>query len=1553
MKMKTILFLSILLYVGLVRSEEHAPQWRMIGSSNASETKMESTSAQGFSLEIRRTSDEGKVNSQVCLTVDKDVSADDCFVFACAVEETVPCEISFVASLKNEDDVSAKFGKKIKLKKMDSHTYFFRLADAFGIQQKAIRLWQLKVGVQLLSDKLQAANAITFSDIKIVTPEEMKSITAEILFEQTPSVTKENSAWNMIVPGEGATYSLNSVSQQEFLVSLKRNEEEAPAAVQICTNIDKVMHSQSHLMFTCRGYNDNPVTMQILLSYMDGKKSVMRFGPRFTIKGNVWHDYDLPLDVNFRLGDGDFHLWQLKFAVNITGAKAGASAGMEMRNIQICLPGEAGVSSGRADVIVQPQTRKTIEKVSNPLKIFCQFDNEDDGTVFSGRSKYGEIRDSNPYRGYRWVLFSSVESLVELVLSPEEADVIVYSGARPSPEIAKRIAGCVNNGTPLIAASAIADPEIAALLPVTLAKMPDNDFPPRQTCKPVGKSNELFAGLNSAKFGIYFNTALKPGAEALLSFADNRPAIAQSISGKGAVLYSSFAFGVELIQGTNAHDAFLLRAISHLTGRALPIKVATTVKADHGWYDGAGTENFGRFGYMIGDGLTVGKMNNRFDVINGSQEYSFHFAQTPKMTLSTWHFKPIGEAADEHEREISWNCMWSRIGVTELSTKVVIPEEWKGKKIVFAAEGGIDDTAEVYFNGTMIGQVTTEMPEYWMRPHRYRLPEQLITYNGMNEIRILTENIRGSGGFGACPELIAVAGKNEPWVFVPDRANWIGKGGVVTESQGGKRRFDTSLAFPGVRWDVSSEMITMSLHNIADYAAYKTAQGIRIIQLTDAGELPTDWTEPWLLFFRDGVERPLLLVFGKRPNQLSVKKTGNIIDGIQIQREGSIGMLLPLWICGSVSIDSRNWKNSLPNELQNEIAFWYPKAFSFPVAATEQFKLDEQNQKVLIKTCYQYLKTHGDWNIEVADYAPVSPLAYFSKGLLFESDEVSGCGMITQFGEYAFQDKTDTAEWSLPLPVQDCPMIPQIMGFDKITDAGNELFRFGVNFSAGGGAKLTDWTPAYPCGKGYAGKNLEICKNINMHGWLHGLNYIFNSPYCLNEENWTALKQRIYRRLFEPVEIYRYKSAQRWREEPYSGIRYPVYFNNPHPLNVNFTEGAGSSINYADANETAHMILSLMQLLADFHGQSDFIRANGNFIRQVARLLLVSDDWEYMACHCRESGQSATIDMLNAEYSSMMKLARLAEILQDDSLRAQALYRASRRLVPTVMRMPFLDYAAKSGLIAYGQNAVVGIGFTEDGISYRAKGYTPIEVDLYDMSQGIPQEIISLYSKYVPDYEMRYFRDIVFPTMFNQDGNCRLRSSMLNIVARASKIDHSSLQRLIDSYLSNERVLKKKRGDWIGMCDSGDFSQVIYRLSGSPVKIKTAKEITLIDFVYNPEDGNVVLDLVAGENSVLVMQSALTALGDVKQSADGSFAIKLIRNERQKITVRLKRKLLSSQASVARVQFTRAAGGGVNPVPGVGCNATRDLVCFQNTVLRFRVIYDSHCHMDCCCFCSF
>ena len=1252
--------------------------------------------------------------------------------------------------------------------------------------------------------------------------------------------------WILIQEAPGGNYEFKP-DGNGFLLNLKRNTNPARAAATLVANINTKMPSQDKLLFSCRGRNANPIKLTLILSYRDGKKVTAPFGPAFSISGTGWKNYTLSLDTDFKLGDALYEIRQLKFVANITAAPAGTECGLEIRNIRFASPDDIGFAAKQSEIIVQLPERKKTPISSSALKVFFHLDNEDGNQVFRNRRQTKAIHDAPPpYAGFRALLLKTVEGETRRVSSPAEADVIVYSSTLPDPKRAGEIAEAVKQrGIPLFAASEIADPAIAALLPVTLRHLPAEGLPERK--KLDNSATTLLPEKrrwNPASFGIYRDLRLRSGGNVLLKFADGSPAVIQGRAGKGQVIYSTFTPGTELIPDPEAYDRFFLQVLSHLSGKTLSPQEPERQAENDGWTAGAGEENFGRFGIRLGDGLLTENISNTLSVGQGALEYSFDSGEKKQLPLPRWTYRPLN--GNGKSRSIAWDWKWPFVGKVELTAECRIPADWNGETILFAAEGGIDDLAEVYFNGQLLGRVTKEMPRYWDRPHRYRIAPERIRFGKSNTIRIVSENLRGFGGFGKCPELTVARKDKTVRTFRPDRASWLGKGGILSCDGKAFCRFDTSLAFPGIRWEIFPSSVHLSLSNLADYAAYLRDGKVRIVDLRKVGEVDGNWDEPWLLLFRDAEEFPLLLVFSRKMETIAPTRSGDQVNGLFLRNDAAVGMVTPLWLTGSRRIDSRSWKTGLPAEILRSIRFWYPKAFRYPVECREFFRLE--GERIALKTTYRYRTTDsGDWNVTAKPFAPISPLAWQMRGILTETENVSGTGLITSLGEFALAENSDTAFWSLPRPSDASLSVrPRIKDPSDATATANRIFSEGNRWSAGGRTRFQDWTPPYPLGKNY-----PECANLSFHAWVMGLNQLLLAPFQLTDENRGAFLNRLRLRYFEPVERFRHKAATRWREEPFSGIRYPIYFSSFYRQSTRYAEGTGTVLDYGDQNETAFLILSMAQQLADRFGQKEFVCSNWNFLKQAARLLLVSDDWGYLSCHCRESGGGAMIDMLNCEYAGMLKLARLAEIAGDEATHRQALYRAARRMVPTLARLSFLEFTKTHRLNAYPNNLAYCVGFKEDGAVYRTKGVAPKEIDLYDMSQGTPEELIELYNRYAPGVSAPYLK-AVRENIRKQPS--AWKGSLLDILARTGAASPKELRELLTAILGDSPSLTSMGRDWPGITLPAYVNSVLAEIHSAP-RIAEARLLNFHDAVYDPAEKTLHIETDALAESSLILES--------------------------------------------------------------------------------------------------
>ncbi|MDD3153477.1 MAG: hypothetical protein PHS41_01310 [Victivallaceae bacterium] len=909
--------------------------------------------------------------------------------------------------------------------------------------------------------------------------------------------------------------------------------------------------------------------------------------------------------------------------------------------------------------------------------------------------------------------------------------MIVYSSTTPDTEMAGKIARAVESGAGLFAASSIIDPEIAALLPVRIVSRPEKGIPERRKIVFTGNNHPLEngGGWSDAAFGIYQDLEPKKESRVLLKFRDGGAAVVEGGFGRGRVIYSTFTLGADLIPGKTAHDAFLIRALGYLGNRSLPEASLPIQSPDKDCFlPGAHLENFGRFGHLLGDGLLTEQMTNNLLVCNGGAEYSFLDEGIPKIKIERWNFRLPNAAGTAENGMKLWNFKYAAIGQAELTAETIIPETWRGKPLFFSVADGIDDTAEVYFNGVAIGSITETTPMHWQAAHRHRIAPELIRFGKKNTIRIVTKNLRGDGGFNSCPELISDHVVPARKVRI-DRINWIGKGGVVSSGDRKLFRFDTSLGFPGIRWEFFNPRTILACSNIADYAAYKDRNGkIQTLDLRQVEQIPVTWGAPYLLLF--GRENPLLLVFAQAPGRIIVNRSGENVDSLEIistAKDIPVGMIVPVWISGRRTEESQKWFPALPDPVVRSSDDLAALAFRYPLQVHEFFRIDRNEKRIEIRSVWKYKTTGNQWKIEAPFYAPVPPLAYLSDGLLFAtSDPMEVTQVASGIGPFVLRRGSDTVNWSLPLPDENdgAPTI-HVAGFDLIERYANKLYADGIRWAAGGRTKLADWSMEYPFGK-----NFPNMKNISFYAWMMGIPQSLAAPFGLDATNRAALEDRIRIRYYAPIERNQYKAAIRWREEPFSRICYPIYFNSYYPHRTCYQGTGGSLVDFGDQNEASMMILAIARRLADYQGQREFVRANWSFLKHAARIHLVSDDWGHMSCHCRESGGPASIDMLNCEYPAMLNLARCAAIAGDESLRDQALYRAARRAVATIGRYRMPDYVRKERLAISPEDIDAALGYTEEGSVFRRSPEVLGPHHLFDMSQGTAPELIRVTRQY-------------------------------------------------------------------------------------------------------------------------------------------------------------------------------------------------------------------------------
>ncbi|HEU4386737.1 MAG TPA: sialate O-acetylesterase, partial [Blastocatellia bacterium] len=109
-----------------------------------------------------------------------------------------------------------------------------------------------------------------------------------------------------------------------------------------------------------------------------------------------------------------------------------------------------------------------------------------------------------------------------------------------------------------------------------------------------------------------------------------------------------------------------------------------------------------------------------------------------------------GDYADQDWKTMRLPQAWESAGLpidgSVWFRKVVdVPADWAGKDLALSL-GSIDDFDTTYFNGTKVGAIGEETPNFWMAPRKYTIPGSLVR-PGRNVIAVRVFDHFGDGGF--------------------------------------------------------------------------------------------------------------------------------------------------------------------------------------------------------------------------------------------------------------------------------------------------------------------------------------------------------------------------------------------------------------------------------------------------------------------------------------------------------------------------------------------------------------------------------------------------------------------------------------------------------------------------------------------------------------------------------------------------------------------------------------------------------------------------------------
>ncbi len=854
----------------------------------------------------------------------------------------------------------------------------------------------------------------------------------------------------------------------------------------------------------------------------------------------------------------------------------------------------------------------------------------------------------------------------------------------------------------------------------------------------------------------------------------------------------------------------LLVAITHAEERF-------AYRGNQRFYVGASRNNFGRLGWGVDDGWLVHSRNRNLEcMVRDRASYALGFSLHEKIDLAgRWRFQKDPDRrgakrgfADPTYDDSQWMTMkvpgfWEQTigdydGIAWYRRRFEVPIEWRGKPLLLRVKG-IDDLDHTYFNGHLIGTTGRDTMEFWIHERKYAVMPGIVRYGKENTLVIRVNDLHGSGGFIRQPELELVkpSRQNQRKEIDVRHVDWVSKTSVLRIDDRKLAIIDT-LLFPGAMYETRAKRLVLMADKLS-HVAYNGNKGIRMVKLRAADPVYAKNTagrlgENWLLLWRDTepANPPLLVVLQRNPDAIRCKTIAGIPKALTFERAAGIGRLVIAYPFGmQIRFDLANWEERLPAEVISRCREFSRVAALLPVGCDELYAIDDRERTVTVIDRFRYRALQDDWNTTPRKMVFLPPLVSYCRGRIpglvsrVKPGETS-MHVPTKYGFLQGAANNDMIEYRVTLPEYHTSIPVNVADDTALTDLINQHFQAGSKWSCGGGVPENAWD-----------FRLKYC---DMHAFLMGLMEALLGREYLDKPRKQRLFERVSFRLQKALELYQYKCVVRYREEPFSRLRYLITFDSFYKNPTLYKSGVGSRLIYGDANESSTLLPSVAYLYALHYGQWDFIKSNWKYLKEAMKLMFVSDDWAYMSTGCREFGAGAWIDMLNCEYPGIMAYAKLAREIGDRQEYHHALYRAARRMPPTLARLWFAEYVNTY----YNREEQVRIvsGFSETGVKAftdrLSKNYLLGGHVLFDTSQGTYKELDLLYRRYAGDRIGWYLKRLFLPSLVEK----RLPVSFgaLRNLAAWRILPFEELKRHALSYSVSQDHWQK---DWPGMrqCD--------------------------------------------------------------------------------------------------------------------------------------------------------
>ena len=757
------------------------------------------------------------------------------------------------------------------------------------------------------------------------------------------------------------------------------------------------------------------------------------------------------------------------------------------------------------------------------------------------------------------------------------------------------------------------------------------------------------------------------------------------------------------------------------------------------WHAGDHLRNFGRFGWLLEEGLLSLNLTKSLSLQNSGVEISLPFtlgSGQPELKLLTWDIAPgkeppPGAAATAGA---AWKSSWDGEGTMEYTTAVAIPEAWRGKEVTFHVAGGIDDTDVVLFNGVQIGATDADTPNYWSAPRNYTIPQELIRFGEPNQLTCLVTNLRGNAGFNTMPVLTIPAEQTDAQ-SIPvriDHINALTKR-YAFETAGGREAMTVTLAIPYALYETRRECFEWPVANGTEFAAFATSEGvvIRPVQKdmpfydkAQDGAL----AEGWMLFWSTRSNTPLALFLARNPDQAVMAAGADGIERLTVVREAGMESAVLGFPFAAVHPDVSAWKNGLPGKLLERLRFQQKLALNFPMAYRECYRHTADRRRVELRTRFETRFIPNDFGVPVFEWTMLQPVAgaAIEEKMLVDAPEAVHSGIKTHTGPLYGKFAPGAIAWSLDAPPDISYQMVSIAGYDALREQVGRIAIEGAKWSCGGMVPVTHWSPQAPGGFGCSHYNFDIC------GWCFDFNNFQAGLPMYNKASREVILHRMGWRMSAPIERYGFKLAYRYRKEPFSAIQYAIYLPPFYSESPNYAPGFGSKALFGDENEPSAIIADDIRYAGNNLGQYGASIVFRRHLLDLASFPLVSTDWGIGASGCREYWGSGHLDMLNCEYPMARSYEMLAKRWHEDALSDLFRYRAAKRMLPTLVRFYFHDYLKREGLPG-GQKAIRFMTGWDENAGANLQSATTnylSAIDVFDYAGNLSEEMVLLYKLY-------------------------------------------------------------------------------------------------------------------------------------------------------------------------------------------------------------------------------